>query len=198
MGIDRATLDFYTQRAPHYTHGFADNHSPSLNAFLDRLEPGARILELGCGGGQDAAHMRKRGFAIDATDGVPAMVRKANERFDLGARVMRFDELDAVSAYDGVWAHACLLHCPRAHLPGVLAAIRAALRPGGLHFASYKLGSGEGRDLLGRLHNFPAPEWLLARYEEAGFHLIEHETYPGKAYDGTQREWIDLTVRRKN
>lgn len=196
MAIDQATFDFYSQRAPHYTHGFAANHSPALGAFIDRLEPGARILELGCGGGQDSAHMRARGFVVDASDGVPAMVKKANERFDLGARVMRFDELDAVAAYDAVWAHACLLHCPRAQLPRVLGAIHTALRPGGLHFASYKLGTGEGRDLLGRLHNFPAPDWLKARYQEVGFAVIEHRTYAGKSCDGTQRDWIDLTVQR--
>jgi SAM-dependent methyltransferase len=194
--VDPATFDFYTQRAPHHTHGFAGDYSAPLDAFLDRLAPGARILELGCGGGQDSARMRARGFAIDATDGVPAMVAKANARFDLGARILRFDELDAVAAYDAVWAHACLLHCPRAQLPLVLGAIHTALRPCGLHFASYKLGTGEGRDLLGRLHNFPPADWLLARHEEAGFMLLEQRTYAGKASDGTQRDWIDLTVQR--
>jgi len=154
------------------------------------------VLELGCGGGLDAAHMIERGFAVDATDGVPAMVAKANERFDLGARVMRFDQLDAFEAYDAVWAHACLLHCPRAELPGVLTRIRSALRPGGLHFAMYKLGDGEGRDLLGRLHNFPDTHWVLDRYGKAGLDLIEHAVFPGEAADGTQRDWIALTVRK--
>lgn len=194
--IDPATLDFYTQRAPHYTLSFAASHSRQLDRFLDRLEPGAEVLEIGCGGGQDAAHIRKRGFAIEASDGVPAMVAKANERFDLGARVMRFDELAARERYDAIWAHATLLHCPRAELPDALARIHRALKPGGWHFASYKLGEAEGRDLLGRLHNFPSPDWLIARYEEAGFAVVESDIYPGKASDGTQRDWIDLTLRK--
>lgn len=194
--IDPATYVFYTERAPHYTFSHAQGHSGTLDAFLDRLEPGAHVLELGCGGGQDSARMRERGFAIDATDGVPAMVKKANERFDLGARVMRFDELDASATYDGIWAHACLLHCPRTQLPGVLTRIHTALRAGGLHFASYKLGDGEGRDLLGRLHNFPTAQWLRDLYREAGCTEIAHRIYAGKGSDGTQRDWIDLTVRR--
>ena len=140
--------------------------------------------------------MRKRGFVIDATDGVPAMAAKANERYDLGARVMRFDELCENARYDGVWAHACLLHCPRAALPGVLAAIHRALKPGGWHFASYKLGSGEGRDLLGRLHNFPPADWLRTRYREAAFDIVDERIYAGKSSDGTQRDWIDLIVRK--
>ncbi len=109
---------------------------------------------------------------------------------------MAFHELEAEAAYAGVWAHASLLHCPRAVLPDVLARIHRALTPEGWFFSSYKLGVGEGRDLLNRLHNFPSVEWLLAAYAEAGFVLETQETYAGKASDGTQRDWIDLTVRK--
>jgi SAM-dependent methyltransferase len=195
--MDRATFDFYQNRAPYYTASGAQGPSRDLDPFLARLSPNARILELGCGGGRDAAHMIARGFDVDATDGVPAMARKANERHDVGARVMRFDELDAEAAYDAVWAYACLLHCPCGALPSVLARIHRALRPSGLHFGSYKLGTGEGRDLLGRLHNFPTFDWLCEQYVEAGFALVETEIYAGRACDGTQRDWAAITAEKQ-
>ena len=66
----------------------------------------------------------------------------------------------------------------------------------GWHFASFKLGTNEGRDLLGRLHNFPPPEWLIAAYNAAGFVVEARHIYAGKASDRTQRDWIDLTVRK--
>ncbi|MEQ5786366.1 class I SAM-dependent methyltransferase [Erythrobacter sp. NFXS35] len=194
--MDPQTLAFYQARAPHYTFTSAQRHSHQLDPFLDRLKPAACVLELGCGGGQDSARMAARGFMVDATDGTPAMVAKAKERFGLAARVMEFDELDADAAYDAVWAHASLLHCQRAALPDVLIRIHRALVPGGWHFASYKLGEAEGRDLLGRLHNFPSAEWLIAAYEAAGFVIEAREVYAGKASDGTQRDWIDLTLRK--
>lgn len=193
---DPDTIAFYQREAPRYTLSFGQAPSRHLDAFLDRLEPGARVLELGCGGGRDSARIVERGFELDATDGTPAMVRKANERFDVGARVMRFDELVAIEEYDAVWAHACLLHLARAELPGVLKAIRAALKAGGWHFANYKLGNAEGRDLLGRLHNFPEERWIKKAYGEAGFQIVDSEVYPGKGADGTQRDWIALTLRR--
>lgn len=195
MSTDPDTLAFYQARAPHWVFHSGEAHSFQLDAFLDRLPPGAAVLELGCGGGRDAARMQARGFAVDATDAVPALVTRANQAFGLGARVMAFHELDASAAYAGVWAHACLLHCPRAALADVLARIHRALVPGGWFFSSYKLGDAEGRDLLGRLHNFPSPEWLLAANRSAGFVIESHETYAGKASDGTMRDWIDLTVR---
>lgn len=197
MTIDPATHEFYTKRAPFFTQSGAQGYSRDLDAFLDRLEPGAAVLELGCGGGQDANRMRERGYAIEATDGIEAMVKKANERFDLGARVLRFDELAERARYDAIWAHATLLHCPRAELPDALARIHRALKPGGLHYASYKLGDGEGRDLLGRLHNFPSRDWILARYIDAGFALVDHPVLPGMASDGTQRDWIHITARKE-
>jgi SAM-dependent methyltransferase len=193
---DPATIAFYEKNAPRYTLGFGQAPSRHLDAFLDRLDKGAHVLELGCGGGQDSARIVERGFDLDATDGTPAMVRKANERFDVGARLLRFDELDSVSEYDAVWAHACLLHVARADLSSVLASIHRVLRPGGWHFANFKLGDSEGRDLLGRLHNFPNADWLKDAYRTAGFAIVSSETYAGKAADGTQRDWMALTVQR--
>ncbi|MFN9499618.1 MAG: methyltransferase domain-containing protein [Erythrobacteraceae bacterium] len=196
MSRDPDTIAFYQERAPHWVFHSGEAQSHQLDAFLDRLPPQAMVLELGCGGGRDAAHIKQRGFAVDATDATTALVKRANQAFALGARVMAFDEIEADAAYAGVWAHASLLHCPRAVLADVLARIHRALKPGGWHFASYKLGDGEGRDLLGRLHNFPSPEWLIAAYEAAGFTIEDQDTYPVQASDGTMRDWIDLTVRK--
>lgn len=198
--IDPATYDYYQSGAPYYTSSSAQAHSRHLDGFLAHLTPGVDVLELGCGGGRDAATMAERGFRIDATDGIPAMVAKANERHNLGARLMQFDQLAAEDAYDAVWAHACLLHCPTGQLRGVVGRIRRALRPGGLHYTSFKLGAkgeeGDGRDLLGRLHNFPCAQWLRDIYTGAGFEPVEESIYAGKGSDGTQRDWIALTVRK--
>lgn len=197
MSADAATIAYYQANAPHSTLSFGQAPSRHLDAFLDRLAPGASVLELGCGAGRDSARIAERGFALDATDGTPAMVHKANERFDIAARVMRFDELDAKETYDAVWAHACLLHVARADLPGVLASVHAALRENGLHFANYKLGIAEGRDPLGRLTNLPDEEWLEQTYRAAGFAIIATQRYRGKGADGIQRDWYALTLRKE-
>ena len=197
MSADAATIAYYQANAPHYTLSFGQAPSRHLDAFLDRLAPGASVLELGCGAGRDSARIAERGFTLDATDGTPAMVRKANERFGIAARVMRFDELDAEETYDAVWAHACLLHVARADLPGVLASVHAALRANGLHFANYKLGSAEGRDPLGRLTNLPDEEWLEETYRAAGFAILATQRYRGKGADGVQRDWYALTLRKE-
>ncbi|MDJ0644327.1 MAG: class I SAM-dependent methyltransferase [Erythrobacter sp.] len=197
MPIDPATFEFYQAQAPHYSLNSAIGPSRHLDSFLDRLTPNASVLELGCGTGRDAARIAERGFDIDATDGIPAMVAKANEHRGLDARLMRFDELDVENRYDAVWAHACLLHCPRTELHSVLQRIHRALQPGGWHYGSYKLGDGEGRDLLGRLHNFPTAGWLIEIYRKAGFAIEGRVLFAGKGSDGTMRDWLAITVRKQ-
>ena len=117
---DEETLRFYAVEAAAYAAGARQAQASRLAGFLARLTPGARILELGCGGGVDAAAMQRLGFEVDATDGSPEMAAQAAARLGRPARVMAFDALDADAAYDGVWANASLLHVPRDGLAGVL------------------------------------------------------------------------------
>lgn len=194
---DPETLAFYAAEAPAYAARGPDGASRHLDAFLDLLAPGARILELGCGGGRDAAAMLARGFDVDPTDGTAELAAKAEARIGRPVRVLRFEALDAVAAYDAIWAHASLLHVPRPALPGVLAAIHRALRPGGFHFANYKSGGVEGRDRFGRYFNRPSREELADAYARAGaWEVLATREEMGGGYDGRRGPWIAMTLRR--
>ncbi len=195
--FDPATLDFYAQEAPVYTASGKDGSFRHLEPFLALLAPGASILELGCGGGYDAAFMLARGFDVDATDGVAVMATKAEARIGRPVRVMRFDELDAVENYDAVVAAASLLHVPRAGLPDVLARVYRALRPGGWHIASFKGGGTEGRDHFGRYFNYLSAADAQAAYRAAGpWASLEIDEGTGGGYDGVQGPWLKVVTQR--
>ncbi|SBV34589.1 Methyltransferase type 11 [uncultured Sphingopyxis sp.] len=196
-GYDARTLAFYAAEAPVYSASGSSGVSRHLDGFLDRLPAGAEILELGCGGGRDAAHMIARGFAVDPTDGVAEIAAKAEAKVGRPVRVMRFGELADVCRYDAIWASASLLHVPRADLPDVLARIHRALKPGGLHFASYKGGGREGRDRFGRYFNYFTREELESVYREAArWDWLDLAEGLGGGYDGVQGPWVQITVRR--
>lgn len=194
---DQKTLDFYAASAPVYTASGAGGVSRHLKGFLERLAPGARILELGCGGGRDAEAMIAAGFQVDPTDGTPEIAQKAQARLNRPVRVMCFDELDAEAAYDAIWANASLLHVRRHDLPAVLRLVFRALKPGGLHLASYRAGSAEGRDSLGRYFNYLSRDDLVSIYAQSGtwetLSLIE---YQGSGYETAEIPWLAITVRK--
>jgi SAM-dependent methyltransferase len=197
IGYDPATLHFYAAEAPVYTASGKWGVARHLPTFLDRLPTGARVLELGCGGGIDAEYMVGRGFAVDATDGTAEIAAKAEARLQQTVRVMRFDQLDAIAAYDAVVASASLLHVPRGALPEILALIYRALKPDGWHVASYKAGGAEGRDRFGRYFNFMEADELHAAYSVAGrWRSIDIQSGTGGGYDGVQRPWNIVAAQK--
>ncbi len=195
MSKDDRTLSFYGTEAAAYANRAGRTASDRLDAFLAALAPGASILELGCGGGQDSQAMIERGFDVTPTDGTPEIAEQAARRLGRPVAVLRFDAIDAAEAYDAVWANACLLHVPRADLPGILERVRLALRPGGIFYASFKAGDAEGRDGFGRFYNYPDRPWLEAAYggRWAGLSIEDGE---GAGYDRQPTRWLHATARR--
>lgn len=95
--------------------------------------PGARVLELGCGTGEDALHLASRGVRVVATDAsgemVAETVRKAgaaNLSHLVEARRVPFEELDAagpsLGTFDGAFSDFGALNCAAA-LPPVAEAL---------------------------------------------------------------------------
>ncbi len=194
---DAPTLAFYDANAADYTTVRPDAPSPELMDFAARLAPGALILELGCGAGQDAAALEARGFRVDACDGSTAMAAIASERLGRAVPVMRFEELEVDRRYDAVVACASLLHVPRAGLTDVLRRIHAALKPGGWHFASFKTADVPGRDRFGRYYNYLDQPLADAAYRAAGdWRSIDYVERDGLGYLSAPARWLRVTAQR--
>lgn len=197
-GFDRNTLDFYTRNAAHYLQSRPDAPSHELVPFLERLPVGARILELGCGGGRDAAYMVEQGFDVDPTDGSEAMAAEAEKCLGKAARVMRFDALDADEDYDAVIALASLLHVPLPGLPGILHNIWRALKSGGWHLATFKTNGEEGHDDHGRYYNYLSRNEAEQLYQEAGnWADLEFLEWQGEGWFSPPARWLQIVARKR-
>ncbi|GIF62053.1 methyltransferase [Asanoa ishikariensis] len=166
-------------------------------AFRDRLAPGARLLEIGAGTGQDSAYFQDEGLAVVAADLSPAMVEHCRAK-GIEAYAMDFLRLDfPAGSFDAVFALNCLLHVPNRDLPAVLASARAVLRPGGLMFIGVYGGNEsaegpiEGDDYVPpRFFSWRTDEQLVefaADFDVVDFHPVE--------LDGGHR-FQSLTLRR--
>lgn len=191
MTHDPETLTVYGAKAAEYaelTQGEGENRF--LAAFIKALPKGARVLDLGCGPGHSAAEMARAGIAVDATDAVPEMVEMAAAHPGVTAWQASFDEITGEALYDGIWANFALLHAPRADMPRHLAALRHALKPGGLFHIGMKTGAGEKRDTIGRRYTYYSEDALRALLDAAGLSPFEIWTGEDRGLDGMMAPWI--------
>jgi SAM-dependent methyltransferase len=98
-----------------------------------------RVLEIGCGTGEDAVHLAQRGVDVLATDPSPSMLRVAAEKAAKAGCARRIEfrcvPMERLGAeltgqrFDGVWSNFGAVNCvPK--LAAVVAELAALLEPG--------------------------------------------------------------------
>ncbi|KRB57077.1 methyltransferase [Rhizobium sp. Root708] len=190
------TLTFYRTNAEQYAAN-KGTPNPRLFSFLDRCKPNGKVLELGTGGGVDAAAIIGRGFDLDATDGSPELAAIAASRIGRPVRTMLFNELEAVGLYDAVYACASLTHTPRSELADVIGSIRRAMTDQGIAWASFKAGGVEGSDALDRYYSYLSPDELITIWAAAGpWQSLEADVWVGGAYDRKPTTWVAITASK--
>ena len=188
---DKKTIEIYDARAQTYADLVA-RQSPDadLQSFIDAVRPGGRVLDLGCGPGNSAAMMKSAGLIADAMDASTEMVRLARDIHGVSAQHARFDDLSGSEIYDGIWANFSLLHAPKADLPRHLAAIKTALKPGGVFHIGMKLDEKDGRDGIGRLYSYYSIAELDSLLESAGLIPRTHRTGRDKGLSGEMSDYV--------
>jgi len=187
--------DYYRQNAQRF---FTDTASVDMSAlyppFIDCLPPGARILDAGCGSGRDVKAFSELGFIVEAFDASAELVALARQLSGKAVMQMRFQDVDAVERYDGIWCCASLLHVSKAELPGVMTKLAMALKPGGVGYLSFKHGRGE-REKDGRRFtdmDRAGLQKLIERINTPGGSLLTKNTMEIKIEAGSE----DTTVKR--
>jgi ubiquinone/menaquinone biosynthesis C-methylase UbiE len=145
--------------------------------FVALLAPGARVLDVGCGPGWEAARLRElglRAYGLDRSRGMLAEARVWSVPLLLGD--MRTLPLPDESL-DGLWVCASFLHIPKRDGPAVLREFRRVLRPDGALYIGVKEGDGERwlehSDGRQRFFAFYQPDELDALLAAHGFRVAE-------------------------
>ena len=81
--------------------------------------------------------------------------------------------------------------------PASSAASTAPLRPNGIFWASYKAGTAEGHESLGRYYNYLDEPELRRHYAAAAqWQSLEIASWDGSGYDGVPTKWLGVTARK--
>jgi SAM-dependent methyltransferase len=137
----------YDAMAPAYARKFRDElaHKPLDRALLDHLAGearGGRVLEVGCGPGQVAAYLHKRGAQVAGLDSSPAMIGQARREhpgipFTVGD-FFAIPEPDG--AFAAVVAFYAIVHTEPDELPRLFREWFRVLAPGGWLLMSFHVG----------------------------------------------------------
>ena len=179
------TLEYYEHNARPVARRY---EGMGFRSAIDRLarmvRPDARVLELGCGSGRDAAYLLSLGVNVEATDGSTAMLEQANELHpELLGRTTQL-VLPGVLPYpdghfDAVMTWAMLMHLSAEDIPDVIREIARVTSSGGvLAYAvttSRRGLSQSGDDPDGRHFTcFSVAEWERI-HTAAGYVTVDSE-----------------------
>lgn len=135
------TVRFYDQKGHDYFRQTIDVDMTTIyRRFLKYLKPGAKILDAGSGSGRDTRAFLSLGYAVEAFDASRTLAGLSSKLTGVQTQVLRFQEFRCHQKYDGIWCCAALLHVPRSALEDATSRLIEALKPGGVMYASFKLG----------------------------------------------------------
>ncbi|WP_112239582.1 class I SAM-dependent methyltransferase [Kribbella monticola] len=183
---NEVTLAAYEQAADKFRDTLPHGRTEVMDRWFDRIgevvPPGASVLEIGSGTGEDAVALEERGYRVRRTDAAGSFVEMI--RAD-GYPADRLNALtdDFGGPYDLIFADAVFLHFDRAELTTVLRKARRAAA-----WLAFTTREGEGGEWSTRFLDLPRrfnswqEEPLRELLTETGWtvsHLERHQTRPG-------------------
>ncbi len=191
------TITFYENHAVDFVKNTREvDFKATQMRFLKKLNSGAHILDFGCGSGRDTRFFIDQGYQVSAMDGAKELCRLASEYTKIPVEHRKFEELNEIAVYDGIWACSSILHVPIAELQGIFRRMAAALKEKGIVYTSFKYGEFEGMR-NGRYFTDMTEAKLETLLEIAGAFTLEEQWITSDVRPGREEEkWLNLILRK--
>lgn len=139
------TIEYYNKYASKIFEDTVNKDVEALRQeFLQYLEEGDTILDLGCGSGRDSLAFYEHGYDVTPLDASEEMCKLAEIHTGLEVLQMAYEDMEFDEVFDGIWGCEALIHVPEDELGDVLTRIIDALDRGGVLFLSFRAGEFEG------------------------------------------------------
>ncbi len=139
--------------------------------FVKSMPKDAKILDCGCGPGQDSEVFAKLGYHVTGIDITPEFIAMAAKRVpDANFLQMDMMAIDLPPAsFDGVWVCFSLLHIHQTDVPTVLSNLRNIMKTSGKMMIALHRGPETAwvtANISGLNHNCGVQEWVQSDLED--------------------------------
>lgn len=173
------TINYYEQNATELSRRYETTALDTFHRLLQQTcRAGARLLEIGCGSGRDAARAVADGFKVTALDGAENLLNEAARLHPELAGSLHHLLLPAKlpfadASFDGFFSVACLMHFNDNEIGQIISEAARVTAAGGSGLVSVPAGRNDidagGLDQHGRVFNvMPADSWV-SLFRQHGF-----------------------------
>lgn len=192
------SIDYYNKyAAKEFEETVNQDMSEIMKEFLNLLEEGDTILDLGCGSGRDSLIFYELGYDVTPLDASEEMCKLAEIHTGLEVLEMTFEEMDFDNVFDGIWACASLLHIPKKEQSGILTKIARALNDKGILYMSYKLGDFEGFRGERYFCDFTADSITGLLRDNGRFEIVKLWETEDVRSGHTDTRWLNVLVKKQ-
>lgn len=193
------TLEYYNKNAQIYCEQtLVGNLQENYENFLKYLPRDAYILDFGCGSGRDSKYFIENGYKVKAIDGSVEMCKLASKYINQEVNCMKFEELNDINTYDGIWACSSILHVEKENLRNILIKMINALKVNGIIYTSFKIGTGyEIKE--GKYYNYLTKDELEQTLNKSSnaVKLIDYfETLPSTKRNAQNTIWGNFIIKK--
>ena len=194
--MSNRTIEYYNNNAKEYFEATVNADMSSIcDKFLQYVQLGGEILDVGCGSGRDLKYFKEAGYSAEGIDLSPELCKMAAAYS--GAKVICADirTWRPTKKYDGIWANASLLHLSFEELKVFVVELPKVLKENGVVYLSMKEGKETGYDGSGRyISCFSEGKLLQVLSMQQMIRLVEC----WKTQDELQREntiWLNIILQ---
>ena len=193
------TLEYYNKNAKTYCdQTLVGNLQENYNKFLEHLQPNAYILDFGCGSGRDSKYFLDNGYNVKAIDGSIEMCKLASKYINQEVTCMKFEELNDINTYDGIWACSSILHIEKENLSDILIKMINSLKVNGVIYTSFKIGVGyEIKE--GKYYNYLTKDEMIQTLNKTSksVELVDYfETLPSTRRKAENTIWGNFIIKK--
>ncbi len=174
-----------------------------VNQFIKLIKKGGSVLDVGCGSGLKSKYLISKGFDVTGIDISDKMIEIARKNYPKGHfSAMDMEKIKLDQKFDGVMAHACLLHAKKNKAAEIVKHWTSFVKPKGyLYIATKELVEGVNEKIIKegnygyeyeRFFSYYTQKEIEKYMKDAGLEIVHsvRRTY------GTSK-WLRVIGRKK-